>query len=172
MRRFPPEQLGRARSLDYTLAEPEMLNRGTHRSIAKNAWNVAALTLLAVVGCGGSADYGEPVSISGKVTLDGQPLKALTVVYHSNGGLPSDLRTQRAKTDDQGVYSLSAVYPGDYTILFEHVSEAEEPEDPGMAPAAVSATDAALASYAGDNAPTKNVTETTTEINFELKSSL
>ena len=149
-----------------------MLYGRTHKVLSQSTWNAFVIAiLLAGAGCGDSPDYGEPASISGKVTLDGQPLKALTVIFHCNGGLPTELRTQRAETNDEGVYSLSAVYPGDYTILFERVSEAEEPEDPGMAPAAVSATDAALASYSGDNAPTKSVTATTTEVNFDLKSS-
>jgi hypothetical protein len=102
-------------------------------------------------GCGGS-DHGVPISVSGKVTLDGQPLTELTVIYHNTGGLPAELRTQRARTDAQGTYSLAEVYPGDYTILFEQTAAA--PEDPGMAPATESATDASLAKYSGDNAPT------------------
>lgn len=134
------------------------------------ARNVAAFAILLMgVGCGGS-DHGVPVSVSGKVTLDGNPLADLTVIYHSTGGLPAELRTQRAKTDAQGAYSLAEVYPGNYTILFEQTAAA--PEDPGMALATESATDASLANYSGDNAPSASVSETNTEINFDLGSQL
>jgi hypothetical protein len=39
-----------------------------------------------------------------------------------------------------------------------------------FAPATESATDASLANYSGDSAPTASVSETTTEIDFELDS--
>ena len=118
-------------------------------------------------GCGGP-DYGTPVSVSGKVTLDGEPLGELTVIFHNTSGLPAEFRTQRSTTDGQGVYNLPKVYPGEYRILFEKVAAA--PEDPGMAPAEVSATDASLLKYTGANAPTASVSATNTEVNFELDS--
>lgn len=137
-------------------------------ALGNNIWNsVAAAALLMAIGCGGP-DYGQPVSVSGKVTLDGQPLAELTVIYHNTGGLPAEFRTQRARTDAKGIYSLAEVYPGEYTILFEQVAAA--PEDPGMAPAHASATDSSLAKYSGDNAPSATVSESTDEINFELES--
>jgi len=138
--------------------------------VLNRAWNATAILIcLLVVGCGG-ADHGTPVSVSGKVTLDGESMPGLTVIYHNTGGLPAKFRTQRATTDAQGTYSLPEVYPGDYTILFEKT--AAVPDDPGMAPATESATDASLAKYSGDNAPTASVSENTAEINFELDSQL
>lgn len=129
---------------------------------------VAMTTLLTSIGCGGP-DYGTPVAISGKVTSDGEPIKQLTVIYHSSvSGLPAEVRTQRATTDDQGVYQLEQVYPGDYTILFEKAAAA--PEDPGMAPATMNESAAPWLKYSGDNALTASVTDSTTEVNFELDS--
>lgn len=146
-----------------------MLNRRSRTVLRSSCWNsLTVVILITATGCGGGADYGDPVSVSGKVTLDGDPLKSLTVVYHTTDSLPAEFRTLRTKTDDQGQYSLSEVYPGNYTIGFENV--AEVPEDPGMAPATQSATDTSLANYTGDNAPTANVSDSNTEFNFDLLS--
>ncbi|MDA0283558.1 MAG: hypothetical protein O3B86_09410, partial [Planctomycetota bacterium] len=82
--------------------------------------------------------------------------------------LPAEFRTQRSKTDDQGVYSLPTIYPGEYTILFEQAGEL--PDDPGMAPAELPVTDTSLSKYKGDNAPSASVSGTNTEFNFLLDS--
>ncbi|NQV24077.1 MAG: carboxypeptidase regulatory-like domain-containing protein [Rhodopirellula sp.] len=146
-----------------------MLNSQSQMALAKICRNLAAVgVFLLVTGCGGSS-HGTPVSVSGKVTLDGKPLSGLTVIFHCTSGLPAELRSQRAKTDDQGAYSLPEIYPGEYTILFEQAGEAV-PEDPGMAPADLSATDSSLAKYKGDNAPSASVSDTNTEFNFALDS--
>lgn len=129
---------------------------------------VAILTLLTGTGCGGP-DYGTPVTISGKVTSDGEPIPELTVIFHSSSnGLPADVRTRRATTDAQGAYQLEQVYPGEYTILFEKAVAA--PEDPGMAPATMDDSAAPWLKYSGDNALTASVASSTTEVNFELDS--
>lgn len=134
-----------------------------------NIWLAATVTVLLFgIGCGGP-DYGDPVSVSGKVTSDGEPLTQLTVIFHSSSsGLPAEMRTQRATTDDQGVYRLEQVYPGDYTILFEKAAAA--PENPGMAPAVMDDSASPWLKYSGDNALTASVTDSATDVNFELDS--
>ncbi|MDA1162955.1 MAG: hypothetical protein O3B13_07625 [Planctomycetota bacterium] len=145
-----------------------MLNSQSRTAFWKSCRNLVAIAIsLMAMGCGGSP-HGSPVSVSGKVTLDGKPLTELTVIFHCNSGLPAEFRTQRSKTDDQGVYSLPTIYPGEYTILFEQAGEL--PDDPGMAPAELPVTDTSLSKYKGDNAPSASVSGTNTEFNFLLDS--
>ena len=62
--------------------------------------SVALLTVVACVGCGGPATY----SVTGKVTLDGQPLPNVNVAF-----FPSDskLPSSGGIADSQGVYKLT-----------------------------------------------------------------
>jgi hypothetical protein len=89
----------------------------------------AALAALAVLaGCGGGG------SVSGKVTLDGQPLTSGTVTFHPVGSGPTAIGT--IGTD--GRYELRigddrSVPPGDYLVTVE-ATEAVTSE-PSAAPA-------------------------------------
>jgi hypothetical protein len=63
------------------------------------AWMLFA-GMVSLVGCGGNSNIGK---VTGKVTLDGQPVSDATVVFSpTKGGSPSN-----ARTDSQGVYTLS-----------------------------------------------------------------
>jgi hypothetical protein len=140
---------------------------GQVSSAVRGSLAVAAAIILMCLGCG-SADYGVPVKVGGVVRLDGEPLNEVTVVFHCTGNLPADVRTQRTTTNDQGAFTIPKVYPGEYTVTFEKVMAA--PEDPGMAPADLAASDDPLAQYTGEDAPTASVSETNAAFNFDLKS--
>jgi len=134
---------------------------------ARGICTIVVATLLVCAGCGGN-DYGVPVKVGGVVKLDGEPLNEVTVIFHCTGNLPADLRTQRTTTNDQGTFEMPRVYPGEYTVTFEKAMAALE--DPGMAPADLSASDDPLAKYTGEDAPTASVSETNAAFNFDLKS--
>lgn len=127
---------------------------------------LAAVLVLICAGCGGP-DYGTAHSVTGTIKLDGTPLSGVTVIFHCSGGLPAELRTRRATSDEQGVYTMPEVYSGEYSVVFERVMEV--PENPGDAPADLATTDDPLARYTGDNSLSADVSETNTEFNFELE---
>jgi hypothetical protein len=98
-------------------------------------WNGVWLCLItALAGCGGSA-----ASVSGKLTLDGQPLAAnnrvrVTVMFYPRaGGVPA-----AALADDAGRYSLSTgshvgLAPGEYVVVVA-ATESEAPANPSAEP--------------------------------------
>lgn len=73
----------------------------------KNAYSflLAAVVVSLIGGCGSGGDP-DVVSVSGTVTMDGQPLPNATVVFISGMGRPSG-----AITDESGYYELN--YTGD-----------------------------------------------------------
>lgn len=100
----------------------------------------AGLALCAVMicsGCGGP-DYGSPVTVSGTVTVDGQPLSAASVTFHSTDAREAAYKTFTATTGDDGKYELLKVYPGAYEVIVAEGGgvSGDGMEDPGMASAA------------------------------------
>lgn len=92
---------------------------------------VAALGLLA--GCSGGG------SVSGKVTLDGNPLKSGTVTFHPVGAGPVAI----GSIDSGGRYELAvggdrSIPPGEYLVTVEATeassSEATDPRKPPAPP--------------------------------------
>jgi hypothetical protein len=63
------------------------------------------LALVAIVGCSTRpADQPEIAAVSGRVTMDGQPLGGVSVVFESERGVLSF-----GNTDDEGRYSVSYI---------------------------------------------------------------
>ena len=89
--------------------------------------------VLFVLGCGGE-DYGDPVTVTGTVTLDSQPLADAEIVFNAIEGLPADLRARRGKTDAAGKYELTDVYPAEYKVMIQKYDYAieEAPADAGV----------------------------------------
>jgi len=89
-------------------------------------------SLFALIGgCGGS-DLGRPATVTGKVTVDTQPLGNASVTFHCTGGLPAEYRTVRGTTDCSGVYKIAKVYPGTYTVSVAEAASGAAAADPGM----------------------------------------
>ncbi len=70
----------------------------------KNAfWAVFAVSLLVVIaGCGPQSDLPELGTVSGVVTMDGEPLAGVSVKF-----VPANGRTSSATTDGSGRYELT-----------------------------------------------------------------
>jgi hypothetical protein len=66
----------------------------------------AALAAMAfcAAGCGGASDRPELGQVTGTVTLDGEPLKGIAVVFFPDSGRPA-----RGKTDAEGKYELTYI---------------------------------------------------------------
>lgn len=93
---------------------------------------LAALGLL--VGCsgGGGADVGA-VSVSGTVTLDGQPVEGATVAFSPAG---QGARSASGKTDGSGKFTLTSVeagdgaVPGSYAVVITKITGGAAMQDP------------------------------------------
>jgi hypothetical protein len=81
---------------------------------------LVVMLMMSFAGCGGSGDMPDLGDVSGKVTLDGQPLVGVNVVFH-----PSSGRAAAAQTDSDGNYELvyldgvSGCKVGPATVSFE-----------------------------------------------------
>lgn len=62
------------------------------------------ILLLSLSGCGGSGDQPELGQVSGKITLDGEPLSGVAVVFQ-----PDDGRPATGRTDAEGKYELTYI---------------------------------------------------------------
>ncbi|HPM81916.1 MAG TPA: carboxypeptidase-like regulatory domain-containing protein [Candidatus Anammoximicrobium sp.] len=94
---------------------------------------LAAFTLLLAAGCGrGPDDLGR---VSGKVTLDGQPLANATVVFSPKTAASQSV----AVTDANGEYSLlyssdvHGAQPGEHRVAISSFTEGDPDGDPPVA---------------------------------------
>lgn len=127
--------------------------------------SLALFVLISVAGCG--EKHGSPVKITGKVTLAGQPLADANVTFHATDKLPAELRSRMGKTNAEGVYTLSDVYPGEYTVMVQKF--AATAADPGAAPAMVAMNDP-LKKYGAESQLKKSVgDDKPKEINLDLE---
>lgn len=73
------------------------------------------LVLVAIALVSTSAVAQTTASLSGRATLDGNPLPGVTVTISS----PNMIGTRLDVTDVNGVYTFNAIPPGDYTVRFD-----------------------------------------------------
>ena len=121
---------------------------------------VAAATVLFVSGCGGGPSLGE---VSGKVTLDGQPLAGALVEFQ-----PSEGRGSIGSTDAQGVYKLSYTEDsqgaalGKHTVRITMANDDEDQKKPGAG--------TIPARYNSKSELSADVKSGSNEFNFDLES--
>jgi hypothetical protein len=109
------------------------------------------------------------VDVSGKITMGSEPVADAQVTYHSlNNEIPAAERTKTARTDAQGAYSVSGLYPSEYVVRVEKPLPANQ--DPGMAAAEPVAADDPLAKFGADSPLRANVSEEQTSFDFDLAS--
>ena len=63
-----------------------------------------SVLLLGLVGCGGPSDQPELGQVTGTITLDGEPLSGVAVVFQPDSGRPA-----RGRTDADGRYKLTYI---------------------------------------------------------------
>ncbi|WP_254506650.1 carboxypeptidase-like regulatory domain-containing protein [Anatilimnocola floriformis] len=140
------------------------------------SWVVLAALLL-LTGCGSRVSYHELglVSVSGRVTLDGQPLAGVTVRFE---GPPN--RFSGGKTDSGGRYRLlydsnqAGCTPGEKIVRITAggAGEGSDEETPIEAPdgKAAAPAQAIPAAYNSASTLTANVSSSNRSFNFDLKS--
>ncbi|OAI53284.1 hypothetical protein AYO47_05120 [Planctomyces sp. SCGC AG-212-M04] len=63
-----------------------------------------AVFALSLVGCGSNSDQPELGQVTGTITLDGEPLNGIAVVFYPDSGRPA-----RGKTNAEGKYDLTYI---------------------------------------------------------------
>lgn len=96
---------------------------------AKWALVVCLFWLAGFVGCGSETEV-DTVPVTGKVTLDGEPVEGAVVTFVPD--IPKG-RTAAGRTDRRGVYTLMTIEPGDgalpggYRIMVHKTSDSTAP---------------------------------------------
>jgi len=138
------------------MAKPELTRCGVYMVLGLAVWFVS--------GCGGT-DRLETAEVTGKVTLDGQPLSHGTVIFAPERG-----RGATADNQSDGSFTLSTYRRGDGAIVGMHkisvfcTEEVVEtqPNDPGNLDAGMFKMDRSLI-------PTKYNSPGTSGLTFEVK---
>ena len=136
------------------------------------SWRLIAVFLLGGVGlcgCEQATDYSslDLVDVTGKVTLDGQPLAGATVRFE---GPP--LRFSEGVTDAEGKYKLmydsnqAGCTPGEKTVRITSGAASEEGADPDSA----KASGTIPATYNSQSTLKADVSESNKTFDFDLKS--
>jgi hypothetical protein len=136
----------------------------------------ALVVVFLLAGCQKGTDYSDLhlVDVTGKVTMDGQPLPGVTVRFE---GPP--LRFAEGKTDASGNYRLmydsnqAGCLPGDKTvrIMSGPVGEAADEDAPGEGAVAVPISNVSIpAKYNRSSELRANVSPANKTFDFELKS--
>jgi hypothetical protein len=99
------------------------------RLLHATAWATLSLAVCLGPGCGGS---GQPVPVSGKVTVNGVPVANAGIVFHPKDGKG---RPATAETVEGGVYRLTTFNAGDGALKGEYRVTVvwEEPVHPYLA---------------------------------------
>jgi len=130
--------------------------------------SVLLVSIVTLPGCGSdpTAELGNPVTVSGTVTLDAKPSTNVEVIFKRlDAGAPAQNRQFVAQTDSAGKYSMEKVYPATYSVM---VNEKKEDEGEGDGAAAIDS--GPYKKYGVDSELTAEVTDTKTTFNFELTS--
>ena len=118
------------------------------------------------VGCGGSAGSDQPKlgTVSGIVTMDGQPLADVIVTF-----TPTQGRASNGKTDGEGKYELGYLRDTKGAVLSSHTVSITTPQD-APTPPGQTYKDPIPAKYNSKTTLKEEVTEGDNTINFELVS--
>jgi hypothetical protein len=84
-------------------------------------WSVVTGAVLFLGGCGSGNVSMAPVT--GRVTMDGQPVRNVFVVFHplpKEGGVVAPTRPAMGQVDDDGRYELSTKVKGDGAAVGNH----------------------------------------------------
>ncbi len=98
--------------------------------------------------------------------MGADPVADAQVTFHSvNNEIPAPDRTKTGRTDSQGAYALSDLYPSEYIVRVEQPLPTNQ--DPGTAPAEIVADDP-LAKFGADSPLRANVSAEQTSFDFDL----
>jgi len=130
--------------------------------------SVLLVSIATLSGCGSdpTAELGNPVTVSGTITLDAKPSANVEVVFKRlDAGAPAQNRQFVAQTDSAGKYSLEKVYPAKYSVMVN-----EKKEDTGDEDGAAAIETGPYVKYGSATKLIAEVTDTKTTFNFELTS--
>lgn len=127
----------------------------------------ASLFTSLMLGCGGE-DLPEPVAVTGKITMGGNPIDNATVAFSAiSGELPPKYRYLTTTTDNNGRYQIDKVYPTEYQVSV--IKTAEPPANISGDMVMANTNVSEFAAY-GDSSPLRAmVSDSTSAFDFELK---
>jgi hypothetical protein len=134
------------------------------------------LVAIAVSGCGDSGpankDLGDPMEVSGTVTMDGTALPDVEVIFTTGAdGVAAEHRRFSAKTDSSGAYKIEEIYANNYGVSIVAAGGGED--DPDAEPddeAPAEDVPSPLSKYGSNSTLTANVAEGKTTFDFPLDS--
>lgn len=134
------------------------------------------LVAIALSGCGGGGpankDLGEPMAISGKVTMDGEALPDVKVIFfNTEDGVAAESRNFSTTTDSTGAYKIEAIYANDYKVSILPAGAGDD--DPNAEPdpdAPAEEAPSPMTKYGSDTTLTATVSEGKTTFDFPLDS--
>lgn len=121
-----------------------------------------------VCGCAAppTLSLGDPVSVTGTVTMNGEPASGVEVIFSRKGiDAPPEYLSVSALTDAAGIYKMERVFPAEYRVMFYRRIANQEAE------AALKKRDP-YEQYGTQSRLKVSVGAGMTEHNFELKSNL
>lgn len=127
-----------------------------------------AVICVSMMGCSSPTDsLGKPLSVKGKITLDGQPAADVEVTFSRiDKGAPAKLRTFTVKTTGTGEFTMEKVFPAKYTVMIYDRKAA--PADAGGP--AVATDSGPYAKYGVESTLVADVKEGQAEHKFDLVS--
>ncbi|MFH1299945.1 MAG: hypothetical protein ABIK07_02705 [Planctomycetota bacterium] len=127
---------------------------------------ISVFPLIFSVGCGGSgaSDQPELGTVSGVVTMDGQPLANVMVTFNPTQGRPSI-----GKTDEAGNYELGYLREAKGALIGTHVVSITTPQE-APTPSGQTYNDPVPAKYNSKTTLTGEVKAGDNTINFDLVS--
>lgn len=88
--------------------------------------------IFVLCGCAASPTLGlgEPVSVTGRVTMNGEPASGVEVIFSRNGiDAPPEYLSVSAMTDSSGSYTMERVFPAEYRVmLYKRIASKKETE--------------------------------------------
>lgn len=135
------------------------------------------LMAIAVSGCGGDSgrankDLGDPMEVSGTVTMDGEALPDVEVIFTTGAdGVAAEHRRFSAKTDSAGAYKIEEMYANNYTVSVVAAGAGEEDPDAEADPdAPAEESPSPMTKYGSNSILTASVAEDKTTFDFALDS--
>jgi len=117
---YPLNPDGQLEALGYLGEEFSDMNTSSRQRISAELELFDGETAHLVLG-GIVEGLGDPVAVTGEVTLRGDPVSAFVTYTPRQSSLAA--KTKRAQTDAQGRYKLELEFPGDYTVVVDPLGD-------------------------------------------------
>ena len=134
-------------------------------SFIRSRYTLFIILSALIVGCGGKGDRPDLARVTGKVTLDGEPLPKVDVIFGPVSG-----RSSSAVTNEKGEYTLEYMYKVPGAKIGQHYVSIKTHFDDDASPKAINNKEKIPAKYNTKTELKEEVKAGSNVINFDLKS--